>query len=299
MKPGGSGRRDSAAAPYLVPAAFIILFILVFPILYGLIMGFTDRLFPYDNYAFIGLKNFREILRDPLFWKSLSNTFWMILWTVVFNTLLGFGLALLLNSRKRYTGFFRAVYFMPWILPSTVVAFSFRWLYNDFYGLLNRFLVEQGILAAAINPLAYQDLVWPAVIIPGVWFSYPFVMLVMASALRSVDPGIVEAARMDGAGAWRVFWSITLPIIRPSLVMLTLLQVIWEAASFDLIYLLTRGGPANATLTLSLYIYRRAFEQKQIGYASALASVLFITILLFIGMYLRLSARAREDADEH
>lgn len=271
------------------------MFILVYPIIYGVYMGFTDRLFSYDVFSFIGIGNFLEIFKDPLFFKAFKNTLKIVLCLVFFNTLIGFVLALLLNSSERYIGFFRTMFFMPWILPSAVVAFSFRWLYNDYYGLINHLLLRFGIIKAAVNPLAVENLVWPGVVIPSVWFSYPFVMLVMSAALKSIDRNVIDAARIDGASAWQIFREITMPSLRPTLVMLVILQIIWEFSSFDLIYLLTRGGPADATLTLSLYIFKRAFEYKQIGYACALATVMFAVLSMFIFIYFRLSQRSDKD----
>ncbi len=120
-------------------------------------------------------------------------------------------------------------------------------------------------------------------------------MLVILAALKAIDPNIMEAARIDGAGPWQIFKELTLPTLKPTLIMLTILQVIWEFSSFDLIYLLTRGGPANATLTLSLYIFKKAFAYKQMGYACALAAVMFIILALFIVMYFSLSKNGEKD----
>lgn len=297
MKKPFKKKTKAAALLFLLPAIVAVLFILVYPIIYGMFMGLTDRLFSYDVFSFVGLDNFVEIFSDPLFFKALGNTLKMVFYLVLLNTLMGFVLALLLNSSEGYIGFFRTLFFMPWIMPSAVVAFSFRWLYNDYYGLINHLLVSYGLIDAAVNPLAREGLVWPGVIIPSVWFSYPFVMLVMSAALKSIDSNVMDAARIDGASRWQIFRDITMPSLMPTIKMLVVLQIIWEFSSFDLIYLLTRGGPANSTLTLSLYIFRRAFQYKQIGYACALATVMFIVLSLFIAIYFRLSQRGETDED--
>jgi len=288
-------KSNAVAFLFMLPAVIAVLFILVYPIIYGVCMGFTNRLFSYEAFSFIGIGNFVDISKDPLFFKAFKNTLKMVSCLVFFNTLIGFVLALLLNSSERYIGFFRTMFFMPWILPSAVVAFSFRWLYNDYYGLINHMLLRLGTIEAAVNPLAVENLVWPGVVIPSVWFSYPFVMLVMSAALKSIDRNVIDAARIDGASAWQIFREITMPSLRPTLVMLVILQIIWEFSSFDMIYLLTRGGPADSTLTLSLYIFKRAFEYKQIGYACALATVMFAVLSVFIFIYFRLSQRGDKD----
>lgn len=297
MKKAFKKKTKAAALLFLLPAIVTVLFILVYPIIYGMFMGLTDRLFSYDVFSFVGLDNFVEIFSDPLFFKALGNTLKMVFYLVLLNTLMGFVLALLLNSSEGYIGFFRTLFFMPWIMPSAVVAFSFRWLYNDYYGLINHMLVSYGLIDAAVNPLAREGLVWPGVIIPSVWFSYPFAMLVMSAALKSIDSNVMDAARIDGASRWQIFRDITMPSLMPTIKMLVVLQIIWEFSSFDLIYLMTRGGPANSTLTLSLYIFRRAFQYKQIGYACALATVMFIVLSLFIAIYFRLSQRGETDED--
>ena len=278
----GKSHFNKTALFFLLPSVLVIIFIMMYPIIYGIIMSFTNRFFSYNNYIFIGLRNYGVILQDPIFYKALLNSLKLAIFTIIFDTLIGFGLAIWINSRETYTKIFRVLLFLPWILPSTVVAFAFRWLYNDYYGYCNYILVKWHIIQVAVNPLAASKLVWPAIILPEVWFSYPFVMLVFAAALKSINPNIYEAARIDGANRWRIFTNITLPSLKSTFIMLTVLQIIWEMASFDLVFLLTHGGPANATLTLSLYIYKMAFEYQKIGYACALATTMFLIMVILI-----------------
>ncbi|MDI6830597.1 MAG: sugar ABC transporter permease [Actinomycetota bacterium] len=294
---GYHARLNRAAVLFLSPATLIIACVLVYPIASGIYMGFTNRTLSYEGYSFVFLDNFREMAGDPIFWKSLGNSCKLVFFTVALNTLIGFALALLLNVRARYAGLFRTLLFLPWVLPSVVVAFSFRWLYSDSYGYLNHVLARLHLIASPVNPLSRTDLVWPAVIAAAVWFSYPFVLLVFSAALRSIDGELYEAARIDGAGRWQQLRFITLPALKSTFIMVTVLQVIWEFASFDLVYLLTRGGPANTTLTLSLYVYKQAFHHKRLGYASALAVVLFLVLASFVAVYLRLARKEARDGD--
>jgi len=291
----GQKELNASAIVFLSPAVIAVMFIVVYPVAYGLLMGFTDRSLSYDNFSFIGFDNFMAIFRDPVFFRALGNTFKLTLLAVLLYSLMGFCMALLLNSSERYIGFFRVLFFLPWVLPSTVVAFSFRWLYNDYYGYINYLLLKYNIIEAAVNPLARMGLVWPAILLPTVWFTYPFVMLAIGSALKSIDRNMLEAARIDGANRWQIFRELTLPALTPTIIMLTVLQVIWEFSSFDLVYLLTKGGPGNATLTLSLYIYRRAFAYRHIGYSCALATVLFVIIVFLIMVYFILAKRGEKD----
>lgn len=279
----------------MMPATAVILCVLVYPILNGIYTGFTNRSMSYETYSFTFLQNYKGILKDPLFWRSLGNSCKLVFLTIVFDTIIGLGLALLLNVRARYAGAFKVLLFLPWILPSIVVAFSFRWLYNDSYGYLNHLLVRFNVIGSPVNPLARTGLVWIGLAIAAIWFSYPFVLLVFSAALKSIDGNLYEAARIDGAGKWQQFRYVTLPALKTTFIMVTILQVIWEFAAFDLVYLLTKGGPANSTLTLSLYIYRKAFHYKELGYASALAVVLFLVLAAFTAVYLKAVNRGGPD----
>jgi multiple sugar transport system permease protein len=288
-------RFNRTAILFMSPATLIIVCVLVYPIISGIYMGFTDRTLSYEGYSFVFLDNFREIFHDPVFWKSLANSCRLVFFTIVFNTIIGFALAMLLNIRAGYAKYFRILLFLPWVLPSVVVAFSFRWLYSDTYGYLNHVLTRFHLIGSPVNPLARTDLVWLAILVPAVWFSYPFILLVFSAALKSIDGNLYEAARIDGAGRWQQFRFITLPALKPTFIMVTILQIIWEFAAFDLVYLLTKGGPANATLTLSLYVYKQAFQYKRLGYASALAVILFLVLAAFTILYFRLVNRGERD----
>ena len=288
-------RFGNTAWLFMLPATAVVLCVLVYPVLSGIYTGFTDRAFSYDSYSFVFLQNYAEILRDPVFWKSIGNSFKLVFFTILFNTVIGFGLALLLNVRARYAAVFRTLLFLPWVLPSIVVAFSFRWLYNDSYGYINSVLTRLNIIESPVNPLARGDLVWPGILIPAIWFSYPFVLLVFSAALKSIDGSLYEAARIDGAGRWQLFRFITMPALKSTFIMVTILQVIWEFAAFDLVYLLTKGGPGNATLTLSLYVYRKAFHFRELWYASALAVVLFMAMAAFTVIYFNTVNRGAGD----
>lgn len=270
---------------YMAPALLAILTIMVFPLVKGISIGFTDRLFTCDEYSFIGLKNYADMIKDTLFWYSLYNSIKLTTLTVAGTMVVGLGLALLLNSKKKIITFFRGILFIPWVLPSMVIALTFRWLYNDFYGYLNYILVRYHIISQSINILADTKLAWIGILIPMIWCSYPFVMMVFLASLQSIDKNLYEAAKIDGANGFQLFRYITIPALKPTFFIVTILQIIWEFSSFDLVYLLTKGGPGDSTLTLSLYIYRKAFGFKTVGYASALATVMFIILFVFTMIY--------------
>ncbi|MDH7496968.1 MAG: sugar ABC transporter permease [Syntrophomonadaceae bacterium] len=267
------------AAIFLGPALVVILAVTVYPLARSITTGFTDRVFGYQDYSFVGLANFTRMAHDPLFWQAVCNSARLAFFNVGGSLLLGLLLALLLHAGRRYRAVFRCLLFLPWVLPSMVISLMFRWLYNDMYGWANYILLKHGLISSPTHLLAAGDTAWTGILVPIVWCYYPFVMLVLLAALQSINPAYYEAAAIDGASRWHSFRYITMPLLRPVIAVVIILETIWSLTSFDLVYLLTGGGPANATLTLSLYIYKQGFVSKWLGYSSALATVMFLALL--------------------
>lgn len=270
---------------YIAPAILCILAIMVYPLSQGIIMSFTDRLFTYDNYSFIGLQNYLTILQDELFWHSLKNSIKLTAISVTGSLLLGLILALLINNESKYINVFRGLLFIPWVMPSMVTALIFRWVYNDFYGYANYILMKYSIIQNPVNLLADPSLAWVGISIPMIWHHYPFVMVFFLAALQTIDKNLYEAVQIDGANRWQAFWTVTFPVLKSSIIIVTILEIIWNFCSFDLVYLLTHGGPFNSTLTLSVYIYKKAFEYKVLGVASAMATIMFIIMFAITMIY--------------
>ncbi len=280
-------KKKLIAAAYIVPTILIILVIIVYPFSNVINLSFTNKLFTYDNFGFVGLQNYNELYRDKLFWHSLKNSFKVTFIGVSGSLVIGLLLALLLNKKAAYINVFRGLLFIPWTLPSIVVALTFRWMYNDYYGYINYILVKYNIIENRVNLLAEPDLALYGVIIPIIWCSYPFSMVILLASLQSIDKNIYEAAELDGAGRWQMFRYITLPLLKSSIFIIIILQFIWVFSSFDLIYILTRGGPQRSTLTLSLYIFIQAFEHFELGYAAALAVTMVLVLLIFTIWYFK------------
>lgn len=276
---------DKMAYLFVSPAVLSIFCVHIYPTIKGAAMGLTDQLFQYRSYSYVGIKNYLDIMADPLFWYSLENSVKLTFMVVAANIVLGMILALLLNYDYKFVKVFRLLLFIPWIFPSMVTTLMFRWLYNDIYGYANYILLKYHILEKPINILADPQLAWIGVWLPMVWASYPFVMVVFSAALKGIDRTIIEAAKIDGADGFQFFKNITFPVLKSSVMLVAILEVIWQFSSFDLIKLLTGGGPNNATLTLSIYIYQRAFEYKEFGYAGALGVIFFFILLIFTVMY--------------
>ena len=272
---------------FITPAILCILMIMVYPLIKSISISFTNRLFTYDNCLFTGFQNYITILHDEQFWMSLVNSIKLTAISVTGSVTIGLLLALLINNKIKNINIFRGLLFIPWIMPSMVTALIYRWVYNDFYGYANYILVKYGIIDNPVNLLADPFLAWVGLSIPVIWHYYPFVMIFFLASLQGIDKNLYDAAKIDGAGRWQSFRSVTLPALKQPIVIITILEIIWTFCAFDLVYILTNGGPFNSTLTLSVYIYKKAFENKILGYASAMAAIMFMILFVITMIYFR------------
>lgn len=271
----------------MVPTVILILTIIIYPILNGLWLSTTDKQLLTHEYSFIGLKNFTRLFRDNLFWVSMwHNLIWSALGTLG-SILLGLALALFFNQKLKGVGIFRALLMLPWITPGIGAAIIWQYLYNDHHGWIAFFLKETGLSSGPINLLGNTRIVLYLVIIPLVWRGFPLAMLALTAALKSVPKELYEAASVDGANTWEKFISITVPVIRPTLAILTLLDIIWIFNYFDLTYALTQGGPLHASELLSTFSYKTAFLSLEAGYASSISTIMFLILLILASIYLR------------
>ena len=286
-------RYSKIAILFLAASLTVMLGVVLYPLLKTIYISFTDRLFTYEKYSFIGLQNYVDMIHDPLFWHAFWNSVKLTVSNVIGSLVVGLGIALLLNARVKFKGLFRALLFLPWAMSSTVAALMFRWLYNDIYGYLSYVLMKLGIISESMNVLSRTETVWIAVLVPIIWTFYPFVTLVFLSALQSIDNRLYEAVSIDGANRWQTFYHLTLPSLRPVLMIVIVLLSIWSFSTFDLVALLTGGGPANATLTLSVYIFKQGFESRLLGYASALGTTMFIVLIAFTILFFWISRKTK------
>lgn len=273
---------------FITPLILCIVSVLIYPLCNSIVLSFTNKMFTYSKYHFIGLDNYVKLFQDELFWLSLFHSFKFTVFGVLGVLVLGLLLALLLNKDTKYMAFFRGLLFLPWTLPSIVVVLTFRWLYNDFYGYINYILLKIHLIDVRFNILADSKTAWIGILIPLIWCFYPFVMVFLLAALQSIDKSLYQVAELDGATKWKMFWHITLPSLKPSIIVVAILEAIWMFCSFDLFYLLTNGGPSDETLTLSLYIYKMAFPAKNMAYGTALSVIMFIILIIFTFLYLKL-----------
>ena len=284
--------------PYLLifPTFAIIVIFLFYPMAnvfrYSLFRYNISK--PYVN-GFTGLDNFIKILTDdPIFWGSLWVSMKWVLWTISVQLVFGMILALVLNKQFRCRGLFRTILFSPWAVSGILTSMLWILLYNEHMGFINNALIDSGLWAQGIAWTANMNTVFGAIVVAETWRGLPFFIIILLAALQSIPTEIYESANIDGAGPIRMFWYITLHFLKSTIIFATLLRIIWEFNNIDLIYTITKGGPSNATLTLGMYTINKAIKSGEFGYGSALNIVSFFIILIFIGVYLKLTKYSQE-----
>ncbi|MES4902974.1 MULTISPECIES: sugar ABC transporter permease [unclassified Streptomyces] len=275
------GRPDRGAWFLVLPALIPILVLSVGPLLYGIVLAFTDsqsgRTRPTQ---WIGLRGFQDLAQDRLFWESFRIGLQWAVGVTVPQFLLALGLALLLNQNLRFRWLARALAIVPWAMPEIVVGIMWRLVYQPDAGLLGDALgTDRDWLGDPATAL-------PAVIVVGVWAGMPQVTVALLAGLANVPRELHEAAAVDGAGAWRRFRTVTWPAIRPIALAISALSFIWNLNSFALVYVLTNGGPGGRTRLPMLFAYEEAFRYGQFGYAAAMGCVLVAAVSVLLAVYL-------------
>ncbi len=262
-----------AAALFIAPALAGTLIFIIIPVIcsFGLSFVKWDLLNPVE---FVGWNNYIQIFNEPLFYKILINTIVFAVSTSVFGVIIPLILAAILNSKIRGAEFYKTAYFLPFITPMIVIGVIWEWIFDPNIGLLNQ------ILHLHINWLYDANFAMPALIIVSVWKLIGYNMVIFLSALSGISQSLFEAARIDGANHFQVFKNITVPLLAPTTFFVVIITTISSFQIFDLIYLMTEGGPLDSTNVLVYAIYKNAFEYFNIGKASALAYVLFVIILV-------------------
>lgn len=263
---------------FAVPYALVFALFLVWPILYGLWMSLTDRSLAAERLHVVGLSNYIEALTDPDVWSSLWNTVFFTLITSVPLVVLSFLLAYLVATGLPGQWLWRLSFFAPYLLPVSVVTGIWGMVYANDFGLINGLLVRLG--AANIPWLSDTSLAMWAIALVTVWWTIGFNFLLYLSALQAIPDHVYEAAALDGAGPWRRLWSVTVPMLRPTTVLILLLQILASLKVFDQIFLLTAGGPDGATRSILQHIYDVGFVGYRLGYASAVSYLFFALIVV-------------------
>ncbi|MFC4101339.1 carbohydrate ABC transporter permease [Paenibacillus xanthanilyticus] len=261
----------------LLPNVAGFLMFLLLPVLATFAISFSSWNLS-DSFAFNGIDNYKELFHDPVFRQVLGNTLYFTAASVPIGIVISLLLAVFLNQKLRFIRFYRAAFFIPVISSMVAVSVIWQWIYNPEYGLLNYALSWFGI----DGPAWLTDPSWamPTVIITSIWKSLGFNMLIFLAGLQSISDSYYEAADIEGAKWYSKFWRITLPLLSPTTFFVTVMSIINSFQVFDTVYLMTQGGPARSTSVLVYYIFQNAFQYFRMGYASAMAYVLFFIVLL-------------------
>jgi multiple sugar transport system permease protein len=285
----------SAAFPYLflAPAVTLLAALTLYPLVY-VVRTSLHRWTPRGE-TWVGLDNFVRLGRDPFFFRATGQTLVFTASALALELLLGLALALVLDGAVRGRSWWRAAFLLPMIVPPVVAGVVWRLIYNPSFGVLNGLLRMAGVETRRLTWLADPKLALPSVIVVDVWEWTPFVFLILLAGLQSIPEEPYEAARVDGSSAWQTLRHITLPLLRPAILVALLLRTMDLVRLFDQVFILTQGGPGFSTETVSLYIYKTAFRFYDFGYAAALSLALLGVTLVLCRLYLGLLER-REGA---
>ena len=280
---------------WLLPSILLIAIFVVFPILIVFKLSFSEITPGGVIGGFIGFRNFSDAVKLPAFKTVMLNTFWWVISVVGLSTLLGFIIAMVLNQKFRGRKIARAILVFPWATSLVIQASIWNYIIKYEYGSLNSVLLNLGVINQAINwRTSYQiEFIWECGV--GIFVTVPFVAFCVLSGLQSIDGSLYEAATVDGAGFWSKLWKITLPMVRPSLTVSTVLNIIYVFNSFPIVYTMTKGAPAHKTDTMITYLYMLSFYERKKGPATALSVIGFLILCLCAGIYMVTVMRKEEE----
>jgi multiple sugar transport system permease protein len=270
----------------VAPAAIAVGLVLLYPLglslriaAFSKFLGFGER--------FVGFGNLDNVLSDPTFGTSLWVTVEWTVFSVIGQMVVGFVLALLLTARYPGVWLFRAILLLPWAVPNFIAALTWTWMYSDRFGIISNLLVKSGILQQPILWLADRNWALIAVIVVNIWKNYPFVMLMLLAGLQAIPAELYEAAKVDGASVWQRLRHVTWPMVLPVVLIVLLLRLIHTFNTFELIFLMTEGGPGTQTKILTIDAYIRAFRLGNLGQGSTVGLILFVITMAFCLVYVR------------
>jgi multiple sugar transport system permease protein len=278
-------REQQTAWLFLLPALLLLLFVFGYPIVRAFWLSFfTQNLGTQLQPVFSGLENYSRMAGDSRFWQTFWTTTVFTLTTVIVELLLGLGIALVLNQQFFGRGFVRTVSILPWALPTALIGLAWAWIFNDQFGVVNDLLLRLGLIQTGINWLGEPTLAMIAVIIADVWKTTPFISILLLAGLQSISGDLYEAHAIDGATRWQSFYQITLPLLMPQILIAMLFRFAQAFGVFDLIAVMTGGGPGGATEVVSLYIYSTVMRYLDFGYGAALVVVTFLLLIVAVAI---------------
>ena len=284
--------RERSAYLFLLPGVIIFSVFTVASMIFIIYLTFHRWSIIEPDKPYVGLQNYEDMIHDERFVQSVLNTIYFTGASVPVTMAIGLVLALLLNQPIRGRALFRTAYYLPVITPFVVSALLWKWLYNGDFGLFNYYLLKGHIIDQPLLWLSDKNLAMPAVILMTVWSGVGFSMVVYLAGLQSIPAQLYESAKIDGAGVLKRIWYVTIPMLRPTTLFLLVIGVIGSLQVFTQIFVMTSGGPVNRTTTMVYYMYLWAFKYYDMGYASTLAFALFLMLLAFTALQLRLFRRS-------
>jgi len=287
-------RMDNKLAYLLMsPVLIYLLAVMLLPFGWALYLSFTDKTVGVPA-SFIGFGNYLDLLQDSMFWKAVKNTVIFTAVAVILKTVFGMIMALVLNEKIVFRNVFRVLLFLPWTIPTIVSVFTWQWIYSDVGGVLNYLLLKINAIGRPLGWLAQPDLAMLSVIVVNVWRGIPFMGIAILAGLQSVSKEMYEAAMLDGAGAVKRFFYMTLPSVKEVTVIAAVMTTIWTLNDFEIIWLLTRGGPDNGTQVLSTLSYTIGFLNMSLGKAIAIAIMTMPPLILLINYVTKRSLPSKE-----
>ena len=282
---------------FMTPSYIVLILFMGYPLINCIRLAFSNyKLTALDDVSFAGLSNFMRIFEDRDIGMITLNTVKFVVITLIFQLVLGFILAMALKKPFKGRGIYQGFVFLPWAFSSFVVGLIFQWMFNAEFGPIVDVLLKLGITSERISFLGSPKLALYTVIVALVWQGIPFFGIMLLAALQSVPEELMEAAKLDGANAFQRFFTVTLPCIKPTLITTTLLRTVWIFNNTDLIYIMTKGGPANSSHTLASYMFTKAYSTLDFGFASALGVLFMILLSLFALFYMKVTRFGKEDA---
>ncbi|WML58637.1 sugar ABC transporter permease [Neobacillus sp. PS2-9] len=282
---------------YLFPSFFVILGVIFIPLLYALFISFIDltknvrKLDNPDLWNFVGFENYKNVLTSSEFFPSLWKTFYFTITSVGFEFVIGLAIALILNEQFKGRGIVRGLMLIPWAFPTIVNAVLWKWLYDADHGTITGLFAKLGLTEGYANVFASSFSAMNAIIVADVWKNTAFISLILLAALQSLPKSVYEAANVDGANVFRRFFKITLPLLSPAIMVALVMRTMEAFKVFDIIYIMTGGGPAGGTRTLSFLTYESSMMFSKFSYGSSIALMMSVFIMIFALIYIKILYR--------
>ncbi|HUX50848.1 MAG TPA: sugar ABC transporter permease [Spirochaetia bacterium] len=282
--------RENNGLPLIMPTLIVMAIFTILPLLEGFRLSFTNSNLLNKTTSYIGLQNYGKLLSDPVFWEAFLHSLILTFAAVSLQLVFGVILALALKQDVPGIRFFRSVIMASWVIPVAATAIMFQFMVEPGYGYYNILLKVLGINA---NRFWFGDLhlAFPLIIVLHLWRNVPFYGIALLAAMQAISKSQYEAAEIDGAGPWRAFRHITIPGIRNMVIVMVTIHVLWTFNNFDMVYLTTGGGPVYSTEVLPVYLYQMAWSSYTVGYASSIGTVMFILLMIYFIVYIRIYER--------